>query len=167
MRAFRPNRREIMWHGTSSVVAKRILTEGFVPEPKKKVWGEDTGYKASFYGTYLTSSWMLAKSAASTAADKLGGNPTVFEVQVELRNALVDEDHMPDAAGALAGGNKLACLNTWMCHEVLDYSADDIVMFVWNGVRDYWGDLVMRFVQVYGHYPKSVVDERFRKGFQG
>jgi len=165
--AFRPNRRETMWHGTASTLAPRILTEGFVPEPKKKVWSADTGYRASFYGTYFTSNWMLAKSAAVTASDKLGGNPVVFEVKLELRNTLIDEDHMPNADAALAAGNKLACLNTWMCREVLDYGADDVVMFVWNGVRAYWEDLTQRFIQVYGRYPESMVDERFRKAVEG
>jgi 2'-5' RNA ligase len=93
--------RAIYYHGTSSVFAKRILSEGFVPNPKRKVWDGETGKFESYYGTYASKDFDIAWDAAKTAARKFNGRPTIFEVQVETRGALIDEDELPDMQAAL------------------------------------------------------------------
>ena len=94
--------KELMWHGTSSKLARKILSSGFVPDPKKKVWSQDKGHLESYYGTYFTHNWMTAYSSAGTAYRKLGGNRVIFGVQIETRTTLPDEDNIPTADGALA-----------------------------------------------------------------
>lgn len=138
-RSFRRNRPETMWHGTSSVLAPRILTEGFVPDPKKKRWSEDEGYRASLFGTYFTNNWMTAKAAAGNAVDKFGGNPVIFEVVIELRSGLIDEDHLPRADMVLARANNLAFLGSRMMNDIIRYDrGHDVADFVEKGVGEYW-----------------------------
>lgn len=93
--------RAVYYHGTSTVFAKRILSEGFVPNPKRKVWDGETGKFESYYGTYASNDFDIAWDAAKTAARKFNGRPTVFELQVETRGALIDEDELPDMQAML------------------------------------------------------------------
>ena len=142
-RYMRPNRREVLWHGTSSIVTPRILTEGFVPAPRHKRWGPETGYRASFYGSYFTNNWMTAYSAAGNAVDTFGGERVIFEVQIELRTALIDEDHLPDGPTFLAHANNRSFILTKDAFEILTepelkkYGEK----FIENGVQDYWRQL--------------------------
>jgi hypothetical protein len=46
-------------------------------------------------GTYLTVNPELALASAQRASDRLGGNPVIFEVRVETKTALMDEDELP------------------------------------------------------------------------
>ena len=139
---YRRNRPEVMWHGTSSVLARRTISEGFIPSPRRKRWSE--GYMESFPGTYLTSNWMTAYSAAGNAVDKFGGNRVIFKVIAELRTTLPDEDHLPQAAHALARANKLAMLGPYLAERIVSdpkYAEG----FVENGVDEYLADMDMRF----------------------
>ena len=90
--------KELYYHGTSTVFAKRILSEGFVPDPKRKIWNPERGGLASYHGTYLSKDFPTASSAASNAAIKFGGRQCVFECQIETRSALMDEDELPNMA---------------------------------------------------------------------
>jgi len=85
--------KEIYFHGTCSKLSPKILKEGFVPDPKEKIWGE--GRLESYKGTYLTTNFMTAYVAAGNAFRKLGGNRVIFEVQIETRTGLMDEDELP------------------------------------------------------------------------
>lgn len=87
--------KELFYHGTTTKLAKRILSEGFVPNPKVKTWDQEQNRLASYHGTYFAPEVPKASSSAQTAAIKFGGRPAVFEVQLETRAALMDEDDLP------------------------------------------------------------------------
>lgn len=94
-------KRGLFYHGTSTVLAKRILSEGFVPNPKKRIWDGETGIQQSYVGTYFTARLSTANRYADGAARKVGGDPIVFEVQIETRTGLFDEDEIAPVAGAV------------------------------------------------------------------
>lgn len=96
--------KRLYYHGTSTVFAKRILSEGFVPNPKRKVWDSGTGKFESYVGTYASRDFEIAADAARAAAKKFNGRPVVFELQVETRGAMIDEDELPDMVDALNEG---------------------------------------------------------------
>jgi hypothetical protein len=87
-------KRGLFYHGTSSVFAKRILSEGFVPDPKKKIWDPETGTSESYMGTYFTSYPHTAGRYAGGAVRKFGGFEVIFEVQLETKTGLFDEDEI-------------------------------------------------------------------------
>jgi hypothetical protein len=93
--------KELYYHGTSTVFAKRILSEGFVPNPKRKVWNPERGRLASYDGTYFSKNFGTASSSAQNAAIKFNGRKCVFEVQLETRTGLMDEDNLPSMMNAL------------------------------------------------------------------
>jgi len=92
-------KRGLFYHGTSTTLAKHILSEGFVPNPKKKIWDGETGVQQSYIGTYFTSRVATGNRYADGAARKFGGYPVVFEVQLETRTGLFDEDEIAPVAG--------------------------------------------------------------------
>jgi hypothetical protein len=94
--------REMFYHGTCSTLARKILTQGFNPEPKRKVWGDPDDPKRSYGGTYLSKNFMVAYGAARTATERIGGNRVIFEAQVETRQTLIDEDEIPGFEGRLS-----------------------------------------------------------------
>jgi len=81
------------FHGTCSKFSKKILKKGFIPNPKEKMWAN--GRLESFTGTYLTTNFMTAYSAAGNAMRKFGDNRVIFEVQVETKEGIMDEDELP------------------------------------------------------------------------
>jgi len=96
---FLTENRETLFHGTSSPSARRILSQGFIPNPKNKVWTDE---EESYYGSYFSTSVETAIDYGETASYKYG-NPfkvVVFCVQVETRTALPDEDNLPHLKGA-------------------------------------------------------------------
>lgn len=94
-------KRGLFYHGTSTTLAKHILSEGFVPNPKKKIWDGETGVQQSYTGTYFTARVSTANRYADGAVKKFGGFPVVFEVQLETRTGLFDEDEIAPVAGTL------------------------------------------------------------------
>lgn len=97
--------KELYYHGTSTVFAKRILSEGFVPNPKRKVWNPERGRLASYDGTYFSKNFGTASSSAQNAAIKFNGRKCVFEVQLETRTGLMDEDQLPSMMAALTNAS--------------------------------------------------------------
>jgi len=90
-------RKVILYHGTSPDVARRVLSEGLVPEPKKRSWAEDPDVsfsdmsRASFPGIYLTGNLLTALSAAQRVSP--GNKPrAVIIVEVEETGLVHDED---------------------------------------------------------------------------
>lgn len=79
-----------MFHGTTSVFASRILSDGLLPYPKKKTW--DNGLQRSVGGVYLTPSLERAHLFAKEAVRKHGGQKSIVAVDVEPRSAFADED---------------------------------------------------------------------------
>jgi len=90
--------KELYFHGTSSNLAKNILSQGFTPDPKQKVWSQDKGHLASFVGSYFTQNVVTAISSASGAVKKFGGDCAIFFVQLETRTGLYDEDDITDVS---------------------------------------------------------------------
>jgi len=97
-------KRELFYHGTSSVFAKRILSEGFVPDPKKRIWDPETGAQESFTGTYFSAQPTVAGRYASGAVRKFGGFAVIFEVQLETRTGVFDEDEIQPLPSAVLFG---------------------------------------------------------------
>jgi hypothetical protein len=96
--------RRTFYHGTTMVLAKQILSEGFVPDPSKKIWDAETGAQQSYTGTYFTPQPRTAARYASEAARKIGGIPVVFEVQIETRSGVFDEDEIYPMPSAVLSG---------------------------------------------------------------
>lgn len=104
----------IYYHGTTDKFAREILKKGFVPDPKKKVWSQEKGSLESFYGTYLTRDWFTAYTSASTAREKFGGNRIIFEVQIETRTGLFDEDELPNMMTVISSGGGMAAFSPYL-----------------------------------------------------
>lgn len=111
--------RENFYHGTSSVLAKKILKEGFVPDPKQKIWDSEKGSLESYYGTYLTKNLMTAISSAWKTKEKFGGDRVIFEVQVETRTGLFDEDELPHIEPYIANSLKLI-INRYLANDIVE-----------------------------------------------
>jgi hypothetical protein len=86
--------RAIYYHGTEMNAARKILSEGFNPDPKHKIWDE-TSDAPSMYGTYLSKDLAVATQTAVDAARKRKSTPVIFQVQIETRTGLSDEDELP------------------------------------------------------------------------
>ena len=105
--------RVVMYHGTSAgpdgALLRRLLKEGLIPDPKKKVYdvpeGDDWDYgdydtsmliqmDESYGGIYLTSQLSRAKVYADHASHERGGDRVLLAVQVEPRSpgTAIDED---------------------------------------------------------------------------
>lgn len=94
-------KRGLFYHGTSTTLAKHILSEGFVPDPKKKIWDGETGVQESYTGSYFSARVSTANRYADGAVRKFGGYPVVFEVQLETRTGLFDEDEIAPVGGTI------------------------------------------------------------------
>jgi len=88
--------REIYYHGTSSGRARLVFKEGLRADipPEQRQYDPERGTIASYGGIYATQNAMTAESEARKAAEKFGGAPVVFGLQVETRTALFDEDQL-------------------------------------------------------------------------
>jgi len=90
-------RRRILFHGTSPEVGRKILSEGLIPDPKKRAWAEDPGAgfsmlpRTSFQGVYLTGNFMTAYSSSTNAAGPRRDHIIVV-VDVEEASLVHDED---------------------------------------------------------------------------
>jgi hypothetical protein len=121
--------KELMWHGTAAKFMREILKKGFVPDPKKKVWG--AGRLESFSGTYFTLNFMTASSSAQSAAQKFGGNRLYVGAQIETRasEVVVDEDQLLSPPRIISWGQKVVDpedatyvgMDMWAGHYKLDY----------------------------------------------
>lgn len=101
--------KEIFYHGTASGykdhLLKRILKEGLIPDPKRKVWSdkqhstEDYAYwqgreKESLGGVYFSTDPSRITTYMLTAARKLGGDEVAIIAQLEMRSPdiTIDEE---------------------------------------------------------------------------
>lgn len=86
----------LMYHGTSKKNLPAILSEGLIPDPRKRVWDQDTNVsfhqpsRQSLGGVYLTTNLMTALSSAGKDSK---GNILVV-VSVQTGNLLADEDDL-------------------------------------------------------------------------
>jgi hypothetical protein len=85
----------IMYHGTDGENLQNVLSQGLIPDPKKKVW--ETDPRSGFYtpsqatqgGVYLTRNLMTAMSYAGQGSTKID---IIVVVQVQTGGLLADED---------------------------------------------------------------------------
>ena len=131
--------KEVYYHGTSSVLAKKILSQGFIPDPKQKTWDQDTGDLESYYGTYFTKNFQTAYSSAGETGRKFGGSVVVFECQIETRTAHFDEDELPKVKTILSSCN----LSPRAVEKLFKYNQEDYPAYVQIGV-DAWFESLKR-----------------------
>jgi hypothetical protein len=87
----------IMYHGTPRENMPIILSQGLIPNPKKRAWNDDpdSGFhgssRASLSGIYLTTNMMTA-----TSSGRRGGNKgkCLVVVLIQSGNLIADEDDM-------------------------------------------------------------------------
>jgi hypothetical protein len=86
---------KIMYHGTDAEHLPSIMSQGLIPNPKKKVWEEDphAGFsmpsRVSLPGVYLTENLGTASSSAGKGKTK---QDVIVVVQVQTGSLLMDED---------------------------------------------------------------------------
>jgi len=136
--------KQVMFHGTSSKFLPKILKMGFIPDPKVKKWGLETGRLASHPGTYFASDFMTSFSAGSDAARKFGGNPVMFEVQVETRTADWDEDDLYNPIAAYEGATGYY-INQYAAKQLMDPTNKGYAAKILEKSIDDW---IMRFAEL-------------------
>jgi hypothetical protein len=85
----------IMYHGTDARNLPAILSQGLIPNPKKRAWGEDPNLsfhrpsRESLPGIYLTTNLITALSSARKGSNQ---EAVLVVVQVQTGNLIADED---------------------------------------------------------------------------
>lgn len=88
----------IMYHGTSDVFLRGILSQGLIANPPKKRWDDDTQQSSSSFnrtslpGSYWTSNLMTARSSSTNTVKKFGGHDMTIIAQIAEQSAYADED---------------------------------------------------------------------------
>jgi hypothetical protein len=85
----------IMYHGTDAENLPSIMSQGLIPNPKKKVWQEDphAGFyvpsRVSLPGVYLTENFGTASASGGKGKTR---QTVIVAVQVQTGSLLMDED---------------------------------------------------------------------------
>lgn len=88
----------MMYHGTSDVFLRNILSNGIEPNPGKKVWDTDPDAstyvqsRVSLQGSYWTGNLLTATGSAGRAKNKFGGNRILVIANLALQSSFADED---------------------------------------------------------------------------
>lgn len=96
-------KRRVLYHGTSPNFARKILSEGLVPDPKKRSWVEDSEAtfemlpRTSLPGVYLTDNLLTALSSARHARSSSESDFAIVVVDVEEKTLVHDEDTLKGA----------------------------------------------------------------------
>jgi len=100
--------RSIWYHGTRGKNLPSVMSQGLIPDPKKREWAEDPSVglgnmpRTSLGGVYVTQNLMTAISSANRSRDRKGGEPAVIVIiELQPRTLVVDEDHISVAQHAL------------------------------------------------------------------
>jgi len=92
--------RSIWYHGTRGRNLPSILSQGLVPNPKKREWQESEGSfnaqsLASLGGIYLTKNLMTAIQSSTRSVNRSSGESSVVViVEIQPRSLLADEDQI-------------------------------------------------------------------------
>lgn len=81
-----------MFHGTSSVFVDNILSHGLLADPPQKTWNE--GFYKSLEGVYFACSLEHAYFFARQCSKAHGGNPSIVIADLDLNDAIPDEDNI-------------------------------------------------------------------------
>lgn len=79
------------YHGTSSIFSDDIKKHGVIPNPSQRVHDEGDRWD-SLTGSYWTNSKEKAERMAVNATYKFGGRPMIVVAELNLNDALLDED---------------------------------------------------------------------------
>ena len=134
--------RELLYHGTSIDRLQSILSQGLIPDPKRRTWAEDpdassrTISRQSFPGIYLTGNFMTAKSSATTAGNPRSG--VIVVVQAETRTLATDEDNL-----------------VYSLQYSLNHIHEDMVMNEWLMTQTF---ISYKLGKLEGHFRASAAD---------
>jgi len=155
--------KEIMYHGTSTVFLKEILSQGMNPNPKKKMWDEEgtdnkgrtrdkdfsgwsqTRSLESLQGTYFTGNAGTASLSAQNTSQKFGGNRLYIVAQIETRtqSVLPDEDDIASSVLDIFRGS-------WVGDPIGRWYVDRVVGLD----TGYWED---RYQNMWDKFTKSLI----------
>ncbi len=90
----------MVYHGTSAKNLDSIMSQGLIPNPKKRSWSEDKG--TSFYaasrksldGIYVTKNIMTATSAFHQASNKMEDGGLLISAEIQPKTGFLDEDRL-------------------------------------------------------------------------
>lgn len=89
-----------MWHGTSAGRMRTILSDGLIPNPKKRTWDETKGEREnlislrSYGGIYLAENFLTAYGAAGNSNSNPNDQRAIIGVKMETQSPslILDED---------------------------------------------------------------------------
>lgn len=90
--------RELFYHGTTDKLLPTVLSQGLVPNPKKRTWSKDeptwhNPSRMSLEGVYVTTNLLTATSSARNAIKALGGKDLlVVMMSLQPKSLVADED---------------------------------------------------------------------------
>jgi hypothetical protein len=131
--------RSIWYHGTRGRNLSSILSQGLIPNPKKREWAYDPNAsfiqpsRTSLEGIYLTRNLGTARVSASRSTDK--DEPIVIvAVEVQPRSLVADEDDVSyTVRNAVPGDSEYLAIENFMARELgtnsqfTEYSRDKYV----------------------------------------
>lgn len=90
----------IVFHGTSPKNYKSIMSQGLIPNPKKRAWAEDP--HSSFYspsrqsldGIYVSTNLMTATSAAGNGSNSVKDGKLIIAAEIQPKTGFMDEDNL-------------------------------------------------------------------------
>jgi len=148
--------KRLMYHGTSDINLPSILSQGLIPNPKKRSWQDDphaswtSPSRASLPGIYVTNNLMTAVSSSTRAVRELGGEfPVIIIMKIQPETMVSDEDDVSFDARKIPGFPGLVPVTD---HEYSLLSLYDIYLKLQH--NDYKGE--------YADYEK----EKNRKQFE-
>lgn len=104
------SQRNIYYHGTGSQLLPIILSQGLIPNPKKRTWDKDSDSnffhpsRASLEGIYVTTNLLTATSSAWKAAKRGVHNEIIVVMDLHPYSMAGDEDdHMNSAVVPVPG----------------------------------------------------------------
>ena len=101
--------RGVWYHGTSAALIPKILSQGLIPEPKKRVWAEDPETstvqttRKSLPGIYVTTNLLTATGSALKAAQRDKASEALVVMELQPRSMIADEDTVNSSLKAIAG----------------------------------------------------------------
>jgi hypothetical protein len=110
----------IMYHGSNIKNKAIILSQGLIPNPKKRKWSEDPSSsihvpsRASLGGIYLTNNIMTALSSGTVSGR--GGQCILVVVSVQTGNLLADEDDFKYRLNSISIPGLV--MNEWMIQRL-------------------------------------------------
>ena len=90
----------IVYHGTSPRNFRSIMSQGLIPEPKKRAWATDNNTsfsgssRQSLSGVYVSSNLLTATGAASNGSNGLKDGKLIVIAEIQPKTSYLDEDDL-------------------------------------------------------------------------